>query len=931
MRRLVPSLVGLLLVPLAAGAAGLPDIQPDPKSVQRYGPAYRYPQAGWIVLHVEGKPYERGYQHGRLLAPEIAAHVRCFATVQSPKAPSEGWKQTRTLVNALFVRRYAPEYLEEMRGIADGASAAGARFDNRPIDLVDVVALNAWPEIDTLDSALEATATGLEGKHFSHPQPRAKPRPKPMHCSAFAATGPATADGKIVFGHITMFALYPSLFYNVWIDVKPAKGHRVLMQSYPAGIQSGLDYYMNDAGLLVCETTIAQTKFDVQGQTIASRIRYALQYADSIDKAVAILAKANNGLYTNEWLLADTKTNEIAMFELGTHKSRLYRSSKNEWFGGTEGFYWGCNNTKDLEVRLETVASVKGRPANVVFRPSDRDKVWQRLYREHRGKIDANFGKLAFTTPPLAAYHSLDAKFTTTDLAKDLKTWALFGPPLGRTWQPTHEERQKYPEVRPLVSNPWTVLHAAPPRIEEHPTLVADLHDRVPTRENQEERARKDRPLLPAPAWHGTLLPQTDADVWLAAAFADYQGYFSREKALVKRAAKKELPQDDRDGLAVSRYAARSTYLAAARILGDVPLSRTRSDITRDEWYRVASGKGFWLLHELRRELGDEAFVKALDTFGRDNAGKRVATAQFRDHVARVTGKDLGPFFERWLGPNPLPRLRLESARAEPVRGQGQEVCGYCVSGAILCQGALPRKVAVTVETTQGDVTETVLLDKPATPFRINVRTKDGPANGLKGAKAGQPRRVVVDRYGDLARANGGTFTVLSFLAGLEHTLIVYGTGDEVAVNREAAEALQRAIVRRGPNFTVPIKADRDVTEEDLKGNHLLLIGRPDCNRVVERFRAGLPVDFGSRSFTVRGQSYAHARSAVIAAADNPLNRHYSLVVLAGLSAEATLRAAPIWVAREQRPGEVLLLAHGKTGRALVVPDRALICEVKRR
>src|SRR4029077_9849135 len=204
---------------------------------------------------------------------------------------------------------------------------------------------------------------------------REMPATKPMHCSAFAATGPATADGKIVFGHITMFGLYPSLFYNVWLELKPAKGHRVLMQTYPGGIQSGLDYYMNDAGLLVCETTISQTTFDIHGMTVASRIRQALQYADSIDKAVEVLKKGNNGLYTNEWLLADTKTNEIAMFELGTNKSKLYRSSKNEWFGGTEGFYWGCNNTKDMQVRLETVPSVKGRPTNVVFRPSPRDKM----------------------------------------------------------------------------------------------------------------------------------------------------------------------------------------------------------------------------------------------------------------------------------------------------------------------------------------------------------------------------------------------------------------------------------------------------------------------------------------------------------------------------------------------------------------------------
>src|SRR5258708_28662332 len=179
--------------------------------------------------------------------------------------------------------------------------------------------------------------------------------------------------------------------------------------------------------------------------------------------AISFLKTANNGLYTNEWLLADTKTNEIAMFELGTAKSKLYRSSKNEWFGGTEGFYWGCNNTKDLDVRLETIPSVEDRPASMVFRPSDRDKMWLKLYDRYKGKIDADFGKLAFTTPPLAAFHSVDAKFTTTDLAKQLKTLALFGPPLGRTWEPTFEERQRYPEVRPLVSNPWAILHANPP------------------------------------------------------------------------------------------------------------------------------------------------------------------------------------------------------------------------------------------------------------------------------------------------------------------------------------------------------------------------------------------------------------------------------------------------------------------------------------
>src|SRR5436309_9041838 len=79
---------------------------PDPATVQREGPAYRYPQAGWIVLHIEGEPYERGWQHGKLLAPEIADYVAAYAKMQSPKSPADGWKLTRTLVDATLARKF---------------------------------------------------------------------------------------------------------------------------------------------------------------------------------------------------------------------------------------------------------------------------------------------------------------------------------------------------------------------------------------------------------------------------------------------------------------------------------------------------------------------------------------------------------------------------------------------------------------------------------------------------------------------------------------------------------------------------------------------------------------------------------------------------------------------------------------------------------
>src|SRR5262245_21894054 len=100
----------ILLLQQAFGHDGPGPFKPDPRSVQREGAGYRYPQAGWIVLHIEGEPYERGYQHGRLLSSEIAGYIKCFASRQSSKAPEDGWKLTRTLVNSLFLRRFDPEY-----------------------------------------------------------------------------------------------------------------------------------------------------------------------------------------------------------------------------------------------------------------------------------------------------------------------------------------------------------------------------------------------------------------------------------------------------------------------------------------------------------------------------------------------------------------------------------------------------------------------------------------------------------------------------------------------------------------------------------------------------------------------------------------------------------------------------------------------------
>src|SRR5207249_5034890 len=109
------------------------------------------------------------------------------------------------------------------------------------------------------------------------------------------------------------------------------------------------------------------------------------------------------------------------------------------------------------------------------------------------------------------------------------------------------------------------------------------------------------------------LLPKTDGDTWLTASFAEYEHIVAHERRLKEEAADGKLTDRNREDLALDLYGYRSRYLAAARASEDVPLTKIRSQHDRDEWYRIASGKGVLLLHELRKKMGDGKFADMMD------------------------------------------------------------------------------------------------------------------------------------------------------------------------------------------------------------------------------------------------------------------------------------------------------------------------------
>jgi hypothetical protein len=562
---------------------------PAKAAVRTFGPAYRYPAAGWIYLHIEGKPYERGYQHGYLMAKELPEYLTRCAIELAGKAEDHSWDAYRTTADALFLRGFNREILEEMRGIADGANAGGAKFLGRKLDLKDIVVANTTVELAELQAAMPMTPTGLEGIHFNPPDYAIKHSPAIDHCSAFAATGPATRDGKMIIGHVTWWSQTLSEQTNVMLDIKPETGHRMLIQSYPGGIESGTDWYQNDAGVVLTETTIDQTPFNIHGTPVAFRARMAIQYGGNIDEVVKQLSTENNGLYTNEWIIGDGKNNEIAMFELGTNHTKLWRSSKNEWFGGTPGFYWGDNNSKDLQVNLEYAPDPQGEPGYIPYVPGPRDLAWMDRYKTYAGHIDEQFGFKAFDGAPLVASSTIDAKIATADMANHMLVWAEFGRPNESITPPRDTNHGIFPGGYYLfdAARPAAVSAAAQPEKKQAET---------PKAEPVSWKDKSDK------LWKGWLLPAADADIWFVAGSAAYHRLLQSPDVNQTMGAQK------------IRY-------RGLKLSPDNATNRFRSE-------QVA---GTLFLDSLRRKMGDDAFLKLMNSYYAANTTKTVTAQSFLD------------------------------------------------------------------------------------------------------------------------------------------------------------------------------------------------------------------------------------------------------------------------------------------------------------
>jgi hypothetical protein len=459
-----------------------------------------------------------------------------------------------------------------------------------------------------------------------------------------------------------------------------------------------------------------------------------------------------------------------------------------------------------------------------------------------------------------------------------------------------------------MVANPWTELAMNMPLPAAPTTQAADLVGKLESAGNTDSGGDEDDDAGPShpPAWEGTLLPGGGGDAWLASAFAVYEPIVADELAKLKDDSD-ELSPSHREELGNELFEYRSGYLAASRAKADIPLSSIQMDVGDRSWYRIARGKGVMLLASLRQRLGITQFVELMKAYGKAYGGKPADAGAFVNMAEGAPYKVPAGFFDYWLHGTGLPKLELLGAASKA------SASGNTVSGKLRVSSAeAVSSVDVTVETGEDEKTQTIAITGPVVDFEIQT---DKPAT-----------RAVVNKYGATPMGDGGRYSLGWFDTEPQKALIVYGTQDEEWANREAAEKLQKAIADAGSNVVIPIKADVEVMDdqEALRGHHLLLVGRPGCNRVTGRMAKAFPVSFGVCSFDVGGKVYANPGSVLLIAGTNPMNDRYSVVLLAGLSAEATVRHARALA--EAAEGEAEVIANGET-KDLVLPAAGLVKE----
>lgn len=229
-------------------------------------------------LVVRGGPYERGLQYGEQAASEVALSRDAYERVFTD-ATGWSWREVREQAR-LFVgpmERFEPRFVEEMRGIAEGAG----------LEDIDVFAMNVRTEVMFAAYAREAGGIAHADR-------------LPPECTSFALMGERAADGRMLIGQ-TWDWLGHALDTTVILEAHQDEG-----PDFVTVVEAGLlaKFGMNSSGIGVCNNGLVCGWDSGEPGVPAHVLLRAILDSEAVPHAVSALARGRRASSTN-YLIGD--------------------------------------------------------------------------------------------------------------------------------------------------------------------------------------------------------------------------------------------------------------------------------------------------------------------------------------------------------------------------------------------------------------------------------------------------------------------------------------------------------------------------------------------------------------------------------------------------------------------------------------------------
>jgi hypothetical protein len=161
--------------------------------------------------------------------------------------------------------------------------------------------------------------------------------------------------------------------------------------------------------------------------------------------------------------------------------------------------------------------------------------------------------------------------------------------------------------------------------------------------------------------WGNVVIVSSYQDEWLMEALANYSALLWLEKKSGPKAV--DFVLDDFRSRLLAKSVDGHTLESAGPIVWGL---RLEASGIPDAWRSITYEKGSWIMHMLRRRMGDERFLKMLAELSRRYRFRSITSEQFRALATeflppRSSSGAIDTFFDNWVNATGIPAFKLQS------------------------------------------------------------------------------------------------------------------------------------------------------------------------------------------------------------------------------------------------------------------------------